>query len=102
MVRPVVATKPSGGGTGGPGGVTSTEEPFGEPLVVYPNPTSGILKWNVSSIKHIRIFDMAGREVLSRKVDGQELDIGNLPANTYLVNFSNGRKNLIHKIVVIH
>ncbi|RYU95376.1 T9SS type A sorting domain-containing protein [Emticicia agri] len=101
MVRPVVATKPSGG-TGGPGGVTSTEEPFGEPLVVYPNPTSGILKWNLTGIKYIRIIDMGGREVLSRKVDGQEMNIGNLPANTYLVNFSDGKKNLIHKIVVVN
>jgi hypothetical protein len=102
MVRPVVATKPAGGGTGGPGGVTATEEPFGEPLVVYPNPTSGILRWNVTGIRHIRIFDMAGQEVLSKKVEGQELNIGNLPANTYLVNFSDGKKNLIHKIMVIH
>jgi len=102
MVRPVVATKAAGGGTGGPGGVTSTEEPFGEPLVVYPNPTSGLLRWNVTGIKHIKIFDMAGREVLSRKAEGQEMNIGNLPANTYLVNFSDGKKNLIHKIVVVH
>jgi hypothetical protein len=104
MVRPVIATKQAGGGTGNPdpGGVTSTEEPFGEPLVVYPNPTSGTLQWNVTGIKQIKIFDMTGREVLSRKVDGQELNIGNLPANTYLVNFSDGKKNLIHKIVVVH
>jgi hypothetical protein len=102
MVRPVIATKPVGGGPGDPGGVTSTEEPFGEPLVVYPNPTSGMLKWNVTGIKHIRIIDLGGREVLSRKVDGQELNIGNLPANTYLVNFSDGKKNLIRKIVVVH
>ncbi|WP_158561183.1 T9SS type A sorting domain-containing protein [Emticicia sp. C21] len=104
MVRPVVATKPAGGGTGGPGsgGVTSTEEPFGEPLIVYPNPTSGLLRWNVTGIRHIKIFDMAGREVLSKKVESQELNIANLPANTYLVNFSDGKKNLIHKIVVIH
>lgn len=102
MVRPVIATKPPGGGTDGPGGITSTEEPFGEPLVVYPNPTTGILKWNVTGIKHIRILDVGGKEVLSRKVDGQELNIGNLPANTYLVNFSDGKKNLIRKIVVVH
>lgn len=101
MVRPVLATRKAGGGSGKPI-VNATEEPFGEPLVVYPNPTSGTLRWNVTGIKHIRIFDVAGREVLSRKVEGQELNIGNLPSNTYLVNFSDGKKNLIHKIVVVH
>ncbi len=101
MVRPVLATKPSNG-PGGPGGVTSTEEPFGEPLVVYPNPTSGVLRWNVTGIRHISIFDISGREIISRKVDGQELNISNLPDGNYFVNFSDGRKNLIHKIVVLH
>ncbi|GAB3520065.1 hypothetical protein GCM10027442_42520 [Emticicia fontis] len=98
MVRPIIATKASGGGSGS---VLSTEEPFGEPLVVYPNPTSGVLRWNVTGIKQIRIFDMVGREVLSRKVEGNELNIGNLTTGTYLVNFSDGRKNLNRKIVVV-
>jgi len=102
MVRPVIATKPAGGGTEGPGEPLANEEPFGQKLVVYPNPTSGMLKWNVVGIKHISIFDVRGHEVLSKNVDGQELNIAHLPTNTYFVNFSDGRKNLIHKIVVVN
>lgn len=102
MVRPVLATKPSGSGPTGPGGITSTEEPFGEPLLVYPNPTSGVLRWNVTGIRHISIFDASGREIISRKTEGQEMNISNLPDGNYFINFSDGRKNLIHKIVVLH
>ena len=99
MVRPVMGAKKNANGQ--PDIVTSTEEPS-EQLIVYPNPTTGLLKWNLSYIKYVKIFDMAGREVLSKTVDGQELNIENLPESTYLVNFSDGKKNFLHKIMVVH
>lgn len=103
MVRPVLATKPAVVDPGMPsGGITATEKPFGEPLVIYPNPTSGVLKWNVQGIRHISIFDASGREIIARKVEGQELNISNLPDGLYFINFSDGRKNLIQKIMVLH
>jgi hypothetical protein len=46
---------------------------------------------------------VSGIEVFYKEtLDSQELDLKNLPENIYFLNFSDGKKNFIRKIVVVH
>ncbi len=99
MVRPVMGARKAANGQ--PNVLTANEAPS-EQFIIYPNPTSGKIKWNLESIKTINIFDVSGKEVFSKTIDNQELSLENLPENTYFINFSDGKKNFIRKIMVVH
>lgn len=100
MVRPVMGFKANG--TGQNGSPLASEEPTDRQFLVFPNPTTGVLKWNFENIQSISIFDVSGKEIFHKKTDSQELNIENLPENIYYINFSDGKKNFIRKIVVVH
>jgi hypothetical protein len=101
MVRPVMGFKINASNpTTGP---LASEEPNDKQFSVYPNPTTGLLKWNFENIKSVNIFDVSGKEVFYKEtLDSQELDLKNLPESIYFLNFSDGKKNFIRKIVVVH
>lgn len=99
MVRPIMGFKST---TGGNNIVLANEAPTDKQFVVYPNPTTGILKWNFENIKSISIFDATGRELFFKNTANQELNLENLPENTYFIKFSDGKNNFIRKIVVVH
>jgi hypothetical protein len=80
----------------------ASEEPNDKQFLAYPNPTTGVLRWNFENIQSISIFDASGREIFYKKTDSQELNIENLPDNVYYINFSDGKKNFTRKIVVVH
>lgn len=100
MVRPVMGFRKSSNGQSNV--LTANEAPFDKQFIVFPNPTTGIIKWNLESIKSVNIFDISGREIFSKIVDNQELNLETLPESTYFINFSDGKKNYIRKIVVVH
>ncbi|MFN3488135.1 MAG: T9SS type A sorting domain-containing protein [Emticicia sp.] len=100
MVRPVMGFKANG--TGQNGSPLASEEPNDRQFVVFPNPTTGVLRWNFENIQSISIFDVSGKEIFYKEIDNQELNIENLPENIYYINFSDGKKNFIRKIVVVH
>ena len=101
MVRPVMGYKiNSSNPTIGP---LASEEPNDIEFAVYPNPTTGLLKWIFDNIKSIYIFDKSGKEIFYKEIlDNQELDLKNLPESIYFLSFSDGKKNFIRKIVVVH
>ena len=100
MVRPVMGFKAiSGTQNGTP---LASEESLESEFMVYPNPTTGIIKWNFENIKSISIFDASGKEIFFKTTDNQELSLENLPENIYFINFSDGKKNFLRKIVVVH
>ncbi len=80
----------------------ASEIPNDKQFLVYPNPTTGVLRWNFENIQSISIFDVSGREIFYKKTDNQELNIENLPDNIYYIHFSDGKKNFMRKIVVVH
>lgn len=100
MVRPVMGFKANSSGQNG--SPLASEVPNDKQFLVYPNPTSGVLRWNFENIQSISIFDVSGKEIFYKKTDSQELNIENLPDNIYYINFSDGKKNFIRKIVVVH
>jgi len=53
---------------------------------VYPNPTSDILNIQTDSkINSVSVVDLTGRK-LNVKLDGNKVDVQNLPSGTYLIN----------------
>lgn len=101
MVRPMMGFKANSAGQNG--SPLANEEPNDKQFLVYPNPTTGLVSWNFENIKSVSIFDASGKEVFYKEtLDSQELNLKNLPESIYFLNFSDGKKNFIRKIVVVH
>lgn len=61
-------------------------------LKAYPNPTVGLLNISGKNISEIMIFDMAGKQVMTKKVnvvDNLNLDVSALSSGLYLMNVTN-------------
>jgi len=101
MVRPMMGFKANSAGQNG--SPLANEEPNDKQFLVYPNPTTGLVSWNFENIKSVSIFDASGKEVFYKEtLDSQELNLKNLPESIYFLNFSDGKKNFIRKIIVVH
>ena len=64
----------------------------GKNLMAYPNPTSNLLTIKGKNITEITIFDMAGKQVMIKKInttDNFNLDVSSLSSGIYLLNASN-------------
>jgi hypothetical protein len=93
LVRPVMGGQLSGTVTG--------TEPEAMPLVVFPNPTVGPLRWNDADFDQLEIFNGAGLLLRKLAVRGQtETSVADLPPGLYLLKFSGETRNLIRRLVV--
>lgn len=72
---------------------------LGSNTQVYPNPATEyiMLRTNDSSIKHIEIYSIIGRKVLSYNVhhDDEKYSITDLPRGLYMVRLLDANKNVI-------
>ncbi len=87
---------------------TSTSEVVYQPILVYPNPTSGKISFKLEDkigTVDIRLFDLYGHEVLrlfDTLIDDKTIDISNFSTGIYLFKISkNGKKLLDGKIVKV-
>jgi hypothetical protein len=75
-----------------------------EIVKVFPNPTSGILYYNVSNNAksvNISLLDLLGRTVVSKKADAsKQLDLSELRNGTYLLNMTVDGKTFQTKVVL--
>lgn len=58
-------------------------------FMVYPNPSTGLLTINGKNLNEIKIFDMAGKQVMSGKassLDNLNIDVSSLSTGIYLLN----------------
>ena len=104
LIRPVMAGNPKFGKTAVINGkeelILSTESEIQDQnLLISPNPTSDIIRWNDRTLKNVEIVDMSGRSVLSENTDNQAINIGNLNAGTYILRLSNDKNTFVRKIV---
>ena len=93
MIRPVM------GGVAKQITLTTEEEIQDRNLVISPNPTSDIIRWNDISLKNAEILDMSGRSILVQNVDNQEISISNLNTGTYILRLSNDKNTFVRKII---
>jgi len=56
-------------------------------LEVYPNPTNGLLQFELEVPSVISLLDMSGREVMNERMNGgtARMDISNLPNGVYML-----------------
>lgn len=75
---------------------SSSPQGAGEAMVLYPNPTSGLLQWGglpEGEPINIRVHDALGRLCFERETSGASADLGGLPEGVYFVTLmgENGR-----------
>ncbi len=67
----------------------------------YPNPTSGIIRWNASqNVNRMQVTNLAGQVLMN--VDnpaGNSLDISRLPQGVYLLNVQIGDKQGTYRLI---
>ncbi len=93
MIRPVM------GGIAKEITLATEEEIQDRNLVISPNPTSDIIRWNDTSLKNAEVFDISGRNILSERTHNQEINISNLNTGTYILRLSNDKNTFVRKIV---
>lgn len=82
--------------------ITGTEEPVSQSISVFPNPTTGIVRWQGGTITEVQVHDLTGRVMLRQDVklgDNQQIDIQQFPAGMYLLRLSDGEKQVVKKIL---
>jgi Secretion system C-terminal sorting domain len=94
MIRPVmlgktIAAKP----------LANEEEIQDKNLVISPNPSSGIFRWNDESLKNVEVYDMTGRIIFQERSDNQEVNLQNLRTGIYFLRLSNEKNTFVRKIV---
>ena len=68
-------------------------------LIISPNPSTGIFKWNDPSLKNVEIYDMTGRSIFQERTDNQEVNLQNLRTGIYFLRLSNERNTFVRKII---
>lgn len=99
LLRPVM------GGNRADSLVSSTPEevPSARELAVYPNPTAGPLRWNDGTYHTLDVLDAAGRVLRHFDVAGRrEADLSGLRPGPYLLRFSDERRTLHRKLIVLN
>jgi len=65
-------------------------------LVVYPNPTNGILNLNgIESNEEISVYSVTGTEVFSTKVSNSQVDISSLANGVYSLRSKNNNQIIV-------
>ena len=98
LLRPVMGGKPDTI-------VTAVPEP--EPLALlrtYPNPTTGIIRWDEPNLTHLDVMNSTGWVLLSLEPSrGQQtLDLSYLPDGFYLIRLSVDKRSAVQKIIIQH
>ena len=94
MIRPVmlgraIPTKP----------LANEEEIQDKNLVISPNPSTGIFKWNDNSLKNVEVYDMTGRSIFQERTENQEVNLQNIRTGIYFLRLSNEKNTFVRKIV---
>ncbi|MGB3802301.1 MAG: fasciclin domain-containing protein [Lewinella sp.] len=92
-----------------PYGSTSTDEPaFAQDVVLSPNPASNVLNvqlpQSIAGRANLTLRDFSGRTVATRLSAGERepLNVGNLPAGTYLLEIRADAGVIQRKVMVQH
>lgn len=96
MIRPVMGNKPL------PPPITSVPEPTPLDWDVYPNPTSGLIRWKTNEIQNVSVYNISGAllKQQSFQPSEQSMDLSNLPTGVYLLQLSNQHKTVVKKILL--
>ncbi|EDM44146.1 hypothetical protein SCB49_11162 [unidentified eubacterium SCB49] len=69
-------------------------------LVVYPNPSNGVINIKTQDAYSLEIFDLLGRSISTQEIDGPtSINSINVPG-TYFLHFSGQNKTLVKKVII--
>lgn len=97
MLRPVMGFRN--------GVVTATTEPeLITPLRAFPNPTTGLIRWDNSSLSRLEVVNLTGQTVLMLEPNrGQQtLDLSHLPDGLYLLRLFADQRTAVQKLIIQH
>ena len=96
MLRPVMGGRPDTV-------VTALPEPVAL-LHAYPNPTSGLIRWDGARLTHLEVMSLSGRLLYELKPGrGQEtVDLSYLPDGLYLLRLFDGQRVVVQKLIIQH
>lgn len=94
MIRPVmlgkeIKAKP----------LANEEEIQDKNLIISPNPSTGIFRWNDVSLKNVEVYDITGQNVFQEHTNNQEINLQNLQSGIYFLRLSNEKNTFVRKIV---
>lgn len=77
---------------------TSNNVPLFKDIVVYPHPTSDILKTDINNLNKIILYDITGHfiKIIEPK---SIIDFGKLSKGTYLLKFKSNEREFITKVI---
>ena len=61
-------------------------------LIVYPNPTTGLVTVGNASAMNITVYNVTGSQVVKAEKNVTQIDLSNFPSGIYLVKFSDQEK----------
>lgn len=83
-----------------------SEEVGQQKIIIYPNPTNGIIKLDISEIddllnNYCRIYSLNGTLLLNKKISGSltEIDLSSYEAGSYLMDIYLGDKISRWKVI---
>ncbi len=80
--------------------LTNESEIIGNTLVVSPNPSDGIIRWNEPSLKDAEVLDLSGKTIFQKHTENQEIDASHLNSGLYLLKLSNQKNTFVRKIII--
>ncbi|QJW88833.1 T9SS type A sorting domain-containing protein [Spirosoma taeanense] len=98
MLRPIMGGQVSGV-------VTATPEPEAlASLQVYPNPTTGLIRWENPRLSRLEVIAPSGRlvQTLEPSRGQQTLDLSYLPDGLYLLRLFERERAVVQKIIIQH
>lgn len=97
MLRPVMGARNAV--------VTAVEEPEPvAPLQVYPNPTTGLIRWDNPKVTRLEVISRSGQTLLTHvPARGQQtLDLSYLPDGFYLLRLFSDQRAVVQKLIIQH
>jgi len=83
---------------------TDEHQTINNPIVLFPNPSTGVFTVTGENLKQIEVFDILGQKVTSLQVNGDQtaIDLSGQPAGVYFVNVTDKEGRQCVKKVVKH
>lgn len=78
---------------------TETHSVNEEQLLVYPNPTSGIIYFE-TAFENVAVYDISCRKVFEQSVEDKSIDLSNLTQGSYIVVARSENQNFVTKVVI--
>ncbi len=72
-------------------------------VLVYPNPSRGMVSIEGQSIKSVSIMDLSGKTVYKKTVTGNKtrLDVSNLPKSVYFIRIEAEKEVRVKKLILM-